>query len=67
MQNLTAFIEAVNSHCAQRGITPATLCGLATGNKRLLPRLMRRAETIERDIERVQRFIAANPPPAGDE
>ena len=43
MGNAHDFFARVERFCADQGISPATLCGRATGNARLFGRMKRRA------------------------
>lgn len=61
MQTLHSFISTVEEYCRGKGISPATLCGYATGNPRLLERLRRRADKIDEDMGKLEKHMAEHP------
>lgn len=62
MEQLTQIIKRVEDYAKSVGLEPSTVCGYATGNKRLLTRLQRRVERTMNDIQRLEAYIEANPP-----
>lgn len=61
MGNAYDFFARVERFCANHGISPATLCGRATGNARLFERMKRRAAQLQQDMERIDRCMASAP------
>lgn len=62
MEELTQIIKRVEAYAESVGLAPSTVCGYATGNKRLFSRLTRRVERTKNDIQRLEAYMAANPP-----
>jgi hypothetical protein len=62
MDQVTQIIKKVGAYAKSMGLETSTVCGYATGNKRLLSRLERRAERTKNDIQRLEAYMAANPP-----
>lgn len=65
MSNIQAFLDTVNRYCSDAGITPESLFGRATGNRRLYDRFLRRAEVLEGDVARITRHMEENPNKGG--
>lgn len=62
MEEHSQIIKRVEDYAKSVGLEPSTVCGYATGNKRLLTRLQRRVERTMNDITRLEAYMAANPP-----
>jgi len=60
-ENLRVLIDMIDKAAEELGIAPASLCRSATGNPRLYPRLLIRAETTRADFERVANWIDEHP------
>lgn len=58
-----SIIRRVEEYAALAGIRPETVCRAATGNPRLFPRLKKRVELVEADVERLDRHMRENPIP----
>lgn len=61
MEDITQIILRVEDYADKAGLAPSTVCGYATGNKRLIERLRRREARTRNDIQRLEAFMAANP------
>ena len=58
------IIRRVEEYAASAGIRPETVCRAATGNPRLFPRLKKRVELVEADVERLDKHMRENPLPS---
>jgi len=56
------ILTRLAAYCDETGLSPATVCGRATGNARLHHRLSRRLKKLEQDCETLTAFMDANPP-----
>lgn len=65
MKQLHPFLTSVQSYCDASGISPESLFGRATGNRRLYDRFIRRAEVLEGDMERIARYMSEHPVTTG--
>jgi DNA-binding MurR/RpiR family transcriptional regulator len=62
MDQIDKLLSEVDEYAAAHGIQPATVCRLATGNPRLRDRMIRRAEQLSADVERLRSYMVSNPP-----
>lgn len=58
------IIDELHGYCAKIGLKPSTVCVRALNDSRYVQRHTRRIEALNRDAEKIRRYIAANPPPA---
>lgn len=61
MENFPELMAEVERYAAERGVSPSTVCRLATNNPRLFERMKRRAAQIEADAARVKKFMDQHP------
>lgn len=60
------FISRLEAFAASHGISPATVTSRAVGNSRLYARLKSGGDCGTRVIERVDKYMADNPPTEGE-
>ena len=58
-----SLLEKIDRYCEAAGISPSTLGVRAVGNSRLYDRLQARVERDAVVMEKLEAYIAANPPP----
>ena len=54
MEQYHPFISEVERFCADRGITPESLCRRATGNPRKWQRIIGKLDALDSDVERIR-------------
>lgn len=57
------LFDEIERYCAATGLKPSTVCVRAVNDSRYLHRHLRRLEVLERDREKIRRYMAENPPP----
>ena len=58
MKHHREFLSEVERFCADRGISPESLCRKATGNPRKWGRLKGKVDALESDIARIREAMA---------
>jgi len=58
MQDIKSTLKAVEAFALERGVDPATVVRYATNNPRLYERLKARAEKLDEDLGRIERYLA---------
>ena len=58
MKHHREFLSEVERFCADRGISPESLCRKATGNPRKWGRLKGKIDALESDIARIREAMA---------
>jgi hypothetical protein len=59
--DILEVVKKIETYSADTGLQPSTICQNALGNARFYERQLRRAESNEKALLRIQAYIDANP------
>ena len=57
------ILVELEAYCKSVGLKPSTVCVRALNDSRYAKRMKRRLVAIERDAEKLRKYMAENPPP----